>query len=64
MSRSVVVDETEPRLSYHLESELESTYGMIEMSETEARLQGAVACSKCFDEQDGVTYDFAYLRVN
>jgi hypothetical protein len=50
--------------SYHDPRKLASTHDMEEMTEVQAREEGAVACSRCWDEKDeeNPSYDFPYLR--
>lgn len=55
-------DVDEPVLSFHAPSELQSTFDMTEVTEEEARNAGAVACSECYRDVDGMSYDFQYLQ--
>lgn len=60
-SRIVLVNEDEPRFSYHHRSSLHSSEGMIEVTEKVARDEyGALPCSQCFREKVGIPYNFDY----
>jgi hypothetical protein len=51
-------------LAYHDPQKLENTKDMELVPEHEARTDGAVACSACFDDMndENPAYDFPYLR--
>lgn len=49
-------------LSFHASSQMQSTFDMTEVTEEEARDAGAVACSECYRDVDGMSYDFQYLQ--
>lgn len=48
-------------LSYHDPANLGTTMDMDVCDEEVAIENGAVQCSECFPEQDGVMYSFPYL---
>jgi len=48
-------------LCFHDSKEIPSTIGMTETTEQKARELGAVPCSGCFRDVDGVQYDFDYM---
>lgn len=60
-SRTVVVDDPEDPLSFHDPKQLATTIDMAEITEAEARANGAVGCSDCFDDVDMTAYRFPYL---
>jgi hypothetical protein len=49
-------------LSFHAVSQIPTTIDMTPVTEDAARELGAVACSHCYRDVDGVSYDFPHMN--